>query len=65
MVAEDPNLQGGRERPGWRSELMEDEWSPAARVAVGVLAGGLLLAGLGLGRRWTSEEEFTGTYAAS
>jgi CBS domain-containing protein/osmotically-inducible protein OsmY len=59
-----PSLQGGRERPGWRTELLEDEWSPAARVAVGVLAGGLLLAGLGLGRRWTSEGTLTDTYAA-
>jgi CBS domain-containing protein len=54
-----PSLQGGRERPGWRSELMEDTWSPATRLAVGALAGGVLLAGLGLSRRSSTSESLT------
>jgi predicted transcriptional regulator len=59
-----PSLQGGRERPGWRSELMEDQWSPAVRLAIGVLAGGVVVAGLGLGRRRrASTRSFTDMYA--
>jgi hypothetical protein len=58
-----PSLQGGREKPGWRSELMEDNWAPATRLAVGgVLAGGVLLAGLGMRRRRGSSEPVTDTY---
>ena len=39
-------LQGGHPRPGARFELMQENWSPAARVAVGGLGAGLLAAGL-------------------
>lgn len=44
-----PDLQGGRERRGARSELMQSNWTPAARL-LGVAAGGALI-GLGLRRR--------------
>ena len=38
-----PDLQGGRTRPGYRFELMQDNWSPAARFLVGAAGGALLL----------------------
>lgn len=44
-----PDLQGGRERRGARFELMQSNWTPAARL-LGVVAGGALI-GLGLRRR--------------
>jgi uncharacterized membrane protein len=37
-----PSLQGGRPRAGHRFELMQDNWSPAARLLTG-LAGSMLL----------------------
>jgi hypothetical protein len=52
-----PALQGGATRPGVRSELFQERWSPTTRLLVG-LAGGLLamkllrrpgLAGLAVG----------------
>lgn len=54
-----PALQGGRQRPGYRSEFMQENWSPTARLLAAVtgsaLAGaglktrGALGAGMGLG----------------
>ncbi|HZS04204.1 MAG TPA: SRPBCC family protein [Blastocatellia bacterium] len=37
-----PDLQGGRERPGDRFELMQSNWSPAARLLT-TLTGGALM----------------------
>jgi uncharacterized membrane protein len=36
------SLQGGHPRPGVRFELMQENWSPAARLAAGTLGAGLL-----------------------
>ena len=36
-------LQGGREHAGARFELMQDNWSPAARLLTGALGAGLLV----------------------
>ncbi|MGQ0651816.1 MAG: SRPBCC family protein [Betaproteobacteria bacterium] len=36
-------LQGGRNRTGPRFELMQDNWSPAARLVAGALGAGLLV----------------------
>jgi uncharacterized membrane protein len=44
-----PSLQGGAERTGVRMELMQEHWTPAARLLVG--AGGAALTGYGLSRR--------------
>jgi hypothetical protein len=45
-----PGLQGaGRQRPGDRFELMQENWSPTARVLAGVAGGAL--AAYGLSRR--------------
>ena len=44
-----PALQGGRQRPGYRTEFMQENWSPSARV-IAALAG-TALAGAGLKRR--------------
>ena len=38
-----PDLQGGRTRPGYRFEFMQENWSPAARL-VACVAGGALTA---------------------
>ncbi|HLS86147.1 MAG TPA: SRPBCC family protein, partial [Burkholderiales bacterium] len=38
-------LQGGVPRHGERFELLQDNWSPAARLMTGALAGGLMLRG--------------------
>jgi uncharacterized membrane protein len=38
-------LQGGRERPGERPELLQTVWSPAARLLVGAAGGGLIAYG--------------------
>jgi uncharacterized membrane protein len=38
------SLQGGQPRPGTRFELMQENWSPAARLAAGTLGAGLLTA---------------------
>jgi uncharacterized membrane protein len=43
------DLQGGVPRTGRRFELLQEQWSPAARVLMGVLGAGLL--GYGVGRR--------------
>jgi uncharacterized membrane protein len=59
-------LQGGRPRPGRRFELMQDNWSPAARLAVGGLGlilfvrGGVIgrLGGLALIARAASNVDF-------
>jgi uncharacterized membrane protein len=37
-----PSLQGGAPRPGERFELMQENWSPAARVLVGGAGGALI-----------------------
>jgi uncharacterized membrane protein len=39
-------LQGGQPAPGSRFELMQENWSPAARLAVGSLGTGLLASAL-------------------
>jgi uncharacterized membrane protein len=44
-----PSLQGGSERTGTRMELLQEHWTPAARLLVG--AGGAALTGYGLSRR--------------
>lgn len=44
-----PALQGGRQRPGYRTEFMQENWSPAARLLAAV--AGSALAGVGLKRR--------------
>ena len=44
-----PSLQGGSDRTGTRMELLQEHWTPAARLLVG--AGGAALAGYGLSRR--------------
>lgn len=44
-----PGLQGGRPRPGDRFELMQENWSPAARLLTGAAGGAL--AAYGLSRR--------------
>lgn len=46
-----PALQGGRERQGSRSEFMQENWSPAARLMAG--AAGATLAAYGGMRRDT------------
>jgi uncharacterized membrane protein len=40
------SLQGGRERRPQRFELMQENWSPAARVLTGATASALILLGL-------------------
>ena len=44
-----PGLQGGGRRPGDRFELVQENWSPAARVLAGAAGGAL--AAYGLSRR--------------
>jgi uncharacterized membrane protein len=44
-----PSLQGEGRRPGYRFELMQENWSPTARVLAGVAGGAL--AAYGLSRR--------------
>ena len=44
-----PGLQGGRPRPGSRFELMQQNWSPTARLLAGAAGGALLVYGLGRG----------------
>ena len=44
-----PALQGGRQRPGYRTEFMQENWSPSARLIAAV--AGTALAGAGLKRR--------------
>ena len=41
-----PDLQGGSERHGQRSEFMQSNWSPTARLIAGAVGGGLVLYGL-------------------
>ena len=36
------SLQGGVPRPGRRFELLQDNWSPAARLAVGAVGAGMI-----------------------
>jgi uncharacterized membrane protein len=43
--ADIPALQGGRDRTGERFELMQENWSPAARTIVGAVGGALTLYG--------------------
>jgi uncharacterized membrane protein len=43
-------LQGGVPRSGRRFELLQDNWSPAARLLTGALGAGLMLKSLGTGR---------------
>jgi hypothetical protein len=44
-----PDLQGGRERPGERYELMQENWAPGTRLLLG--GTGALMASSGLRRR--------------
>ncbi len=44
-----PSLQGGTPRRGRRFELLQDHWSPAARLLTGALGSGLMLRSLGAG----------------
>ena len=44
-----PALQGGIPRHGRRFELLQDNWSPAARLLTGALGAGLMLRSLGAG----------------
>jgi uncharacterized membrane protein len=41
-----PGLQGGRQRPGDRFELMQENWAPAARLLAGAAGGALAFYGL-------------------
>lgn len=41
-----PELQGGVERRGQRSEFMQSNWSPAARLMAGAVGGGMVLYGM-------------------
>jgi len=43
-------LQGGVPRSGRRFELLQDNWSPAARLLTGALGAGLMLKSVGTGR---------------
>jgi len=38
-----PSLQGGRQRSRYRFELLQENWSPTARVLVGVAGGACIL----------------------
>lgn len=40
-----PSLQGGRERPGYRFEFFQENWSPAARLVAGAAGASLALYG--------------------
>jgi uncharacterized membrane protein len=40
-----PSLQGGAARRGQRFELLQDNWSPAARLVTGLVGSGLILRG--------------------
>ncbi len=40
-----PDLQGNRRRPHTRSEFLQANWSPSARVLAGAVGGGLALVG--------------------
>jgi uncharacterized membrane protein len=40
------SLQGGQPAPGSRFELMQDNWAPAARLAVGSVGAGLMASAL-------------------
>jgi uncharacterized membrane protein len=44
-----PGLQGGGRRIGDRFELMQEHWSPSARLFVGAGGAGMILAGLNRG----------------
>ena len=40
-----PALQGGRERPGYRFELLQQNWSPTARLLAGAAGASLAVYG--------------------
>jgi hypothetical protein len=40
-----PALQGGRERPGYRFEFLQENWSPAARFVAGATGASLAVYG--------------------
>ena len=50
-----PTLQGGRVRPGRRSALMQDSWSPTTKALV-CIAGTALAAGLGYATMPSSDD---------
>ena len=45
-----PSLQGGRARPGRRSALLQESWSPTTTL-LACISGGALAAGVGFARR--------------
>ena len=51
-----PSLQGGRVRPGRRSALMQESWSPTAKALV-CIAGTALAAGLGYATMTPSSDD--------
>jgi hypothetical protein len=57
-----PSLQGGRARPGRRSALMQDSWSPTTKALV-CIASTAIAAGLGYATMGTSVGDRTYTEA--
>jgi hypothetical protein len=55
-----PSLQGGRVRPGRRSALMQDAWSPTTKALM-CLAGTALAAGLGYATMAPSSDDVFST----
>ena|SRR5918993_2331092 len=56
-----PALQGGRTRPGRRSQLLQDSWSPTARALMG-LAGTAVAIGIVLAAQQSGERRVTPSY---
>jgi hypothetical protein len=44
-AANHPALQGGRERPGYQSEFLQENWSPAARFVASAAGASLAVYG--------------------
>ena len=56
-----PALQGGRTRPGRRSQLLQDSWSPTARALMG-LAGTAIAIGILLAAQQNGERRSAASY---